>query len=214
MSDYDEIIKNLYLGNIHTAHDYKFLHLNNIKYVLSLTNNYVQIDKKKIKHIQFHITDTPFEDIITLFGLCHAFIRDGLNRGYGVLVHCNQGVSRSASIVISLLMSLQQKSFNEAYIYIKRRRSVINPNFGFQAQLKLYEKMNYSIKGNNTFHGLFNKFLLKDNNASEQKFNVEGYLKYINSLFKTDDGYMPPRSHEYEKKQYTASNGIVYKCIR
>lgn len=57
-----------------------------------------------------------------------------------VLVHCNAGVSRSASIVIAYLMSHQDMDFETAYKHVKNQRECIQPNAGFLKQLKEFRK--------------------------------------------------------------------------
>jgi protein-tyrosine phosphatase len=48
-------------------------------------------------------------------------------------------MSRSASIIISYLMKSKNWKYDEAYSYVKQKRSLINPNSGFVTKLKLYE---------------------------------------------------------------------------
>ena len=72
-----------------------------------------------------------FEDAIV-------FILSGLSMG-NVLLHCASGVSRSGTIAIAFLMKTQGLSFEVAFDEIKKIRS-INPNYGFQKQLKAFEK--------------------------------------------------------------------------
>lgn len=58
----------------------------------------------------------------------------------GVLVHCQAGVSRSASVVIGYLMWKEQISYQEAYAAVKRCRPIIWPNDGFICQLQEFEQ--------------------------------------------------------------------------
>jgi protein-tyrosine phosphatase len=52
-----------------------------------------------------------------------------------VLFHCAAGVSRSASFVIAYLMKDQGISYQEAFNFVKSKRSIIRPNSGFVQQL-------------------------------------------------------------------------------
>ena len=61
-----------------------------------------------------------------------------LNNGK-VLVHCQAGVSRSATICIAYLMYHKRVPMEQAYDYLKGRRSVIAPNVNFMCQLMEYE---------------------------------------------------------------------------
>ncbi len=52
-----------------------------------------------------------------------------------VLVHCAQGVSRSATMVIGYLMATRKWSLKQAFDLCKSRREVVCPNLGFFFQL-------------------------------------------------------------------------------
>jgi hypothetical protein len=56
--------------------------------------------------------------------------------GRAVLIHCHQGVSRSATITIAYLMKRLSWNYEQAYAYVKERRPCIYPNKGFVKQLK------------------------------------------------------------------------------
>ncbi|CAN0005701.1 unnamed protein product, partial [Phaeothamnion confervicola] len=59
---------------------------------------------------------------------------------YGsVLVHCRQGVSRSAAIVVAYLMKARGLSLDDALAYLRRRRPVVNPHEAFLRQLRDFE---------------------------------------------------------------------------
>jgi protein-tyrosine phosphatase len=60
--------------------------------------------------------------------------------GGAVLVHCYAGVSRSASCVIAFLMQECGLTFMEAMTYVRKKRPIVFPNFGFQRQLMDFEK--------------------------------------------------------------------------
>ena len=55
-------------------------------------------------------------------------------------MHCFQGKSRSASVVIGYLMQQQQMSYLDAVDFVKAKRSVVAPNIGFALQLKKFER--------------------------------------------------------------------------
>lgn len=59
--------------------------------------------------------------------------------GKKVLVHCKMGISRSAATVTAFAMKEYRMSLKEALSHVKGRRSVVNPNDGFVAQLRDYE---------------------------------------------------------------------------
>lgn len=56
-------------------------------------------------------------------------------RGGRVLLHCSQGVSRSASLAIAYLMWKQNSTFDSTLAAVKAIRGVANPNIGFTCQV-------------------------------------------------------------------------------
>lgn len=63
-------------------------------------------------------------------------IRDSSGR---VLVHCQAGISRSATICLAYLMKRKRVRLDEAFEFVRRRRSIISPNFSFMGQLLQFE---------------------------------------------------------------------------
>ena len=70
----------------------------------------------------------------------YLFAESVRKRGGKVLVHCQAGVSRSATIVTAYIMKHSILSMLEAYKYVKSRRSIVAPNFNFMGQLLELEK--------------------------------------------------------------------------
>ncbi len=68
-----------------------------------------------------------------------SFIKDEMQK-HNVLVHCQAGVSRSPSFVIAFLMAHLNMSLNAAKGLVKKNRTCIEPNQGFQKDLETYEK--------------------------------------------------------------------------
>lgn len=63
-------------------------------------------------------------------------VRDASGR---VLVHCQAGISRSATICLAYLMKRKRVRLDEAFEFVRRRRSIISPNFSFMGQLLQFE---------------------------------------------------------------------------
>lgn len=68
------------------------------------------------------------------------FIEEARSQGGRVLIHCSQGVSRSAALVIAYLMWKQGRGYDEVYQQVKGLRGVVNPNIGFICQLLQWHK--------------------------------------------------------------------------
>merc|ERR1712224_105055 len=78
------------------------------------------------------------------------FIRRVLDedKNHHILVHCVQGISRSASCVIAYLMGPPSNmSLKDAWRHVKQRRAVARPNPAFVPQLgKLELKLNSQLE--------------------------------------------------------------------
>lgn len=64
------------------------------------------------------------------------FLRAQMAQERNVLVHCNAGVSRSATVCIAYLIVEHGLTFDQALAQTKAARPSIRPNAGFVAQLK------------------------------------------------------------------------------
>ncbi|CAB1328080.1 unnamed protein product [Coregonus sp. 'balchen'] len=85
------------------------------------------------------ILDIPETDITSYLQECSQFIDQAKTESGVVLVHCNAGVSRAASVLIGYLMDREGLGFDEAFALVKEARPSIRPNPGFHEQLKNYK---------------------------------------------------------------------------
>lgn len=143
----DLIIDGLYLGNIVAASDDKMLKKHGVTHILRvLKGDYGKIHADKFVYKIIQIDDLPNQNIQKYFEQAHKFIDDALSgetdgRKNKVLVHCQVGMSRSATVVISYLMKkFPEMSLTKAYRLAKSKRPIVNPNDGFMKQLRLYER--------------------------------------------------------------------------
>lgn len=120
-----------------------------VTHVVSLTYTPVEIDPllvPKANHLRCIIEDAEDANIMSLFSRINTFIRDALdtkNQSPLVVVHCEMGISRSASAVIAFLMDYwdQKTDFIDVLEYVRQRRQYIRPNDGFMKQLDHYQQV-------------------------------------------------------------------------
>ncbi|MCO5602180.1 hypothetical protein L7F22_056308 [Adiantum nelumboides] len=87
------------------------------------------------------LQDSPSEDIMCILYDVFDMIEDVREQSGGrVLLHCCQGVSRSAALIIAYLMWRKNESFEDAFYEVKSKRSVVSPNMGFLSQLMQWQK--------------------------------------------------------------------------
>ncbi|KAL9656314.1 hypothetical protein ABK040_005081 [Willaertia magna] len=96
---------------------------------------------------QVDIADHQTMDIKQYFEDAVKYIKTCKDNGEKVLVHCQKGISRSASIIIAYLMAGEKMTFAAAYQLVKQCRKFIRPNKGFAKQLGEYEmELNPELK--------------------------------------------------------------------
>eukprot|EP01084_Bolivina_argentea_P112409 200476_1 len=132
----------LYLGNSRNAADGDTLKSLGITHVVNVTVNIENyFEKDGIKYLQFKIEDNPSVDISIYFNEAIEFIDNALSETNNkVFVHCQAGISRSASVVIAYIMTKRNiPIFSDALDFVRTKRCIVYPNDGFTAQLKQYQ---------------------------------------------------------------------------
>jgi len=137
----------LFLGSQDAAANIAELESFKITHILNVATGIENAFPKEFIYCNVEILDVDEASIVDCFPKCFAFIESAVNNNTGVLVHCNAGVSRSASVVIGYLMKVKRISYAEAFDIVKEKRSKIQPNRGFIEQLQIYEKqLGYHLK--------------------------------------------------------------------
>ena len=142
----DKITDRIYLGGLNGAMDFNYLSKEKITHVLSIVDIKCKYpDNLNITHKIISVEDDKNSNLLHYFKECIEFID---NNGK-IFVHCECGVSRSATIVIAYLMWKTHSTFDAAYRFVKKTRPEIDPNNGFRRQLKkfqqLLEENNYDL---------------------------------------------------------------------
>jgi len=117
------------------------------------------------------LQDHSDEDISRFWTEALEFIHQGIMENTAVLVHCRQGISRSATIVLAYLMNYathvahasdlqpvpvltvgttppqSPTSYSDAFDYVKSRRPHISPNLGFVLALHEIDRQRGIVVG-------------------------------------------------------------------
>jgi len=85
------------------------------------------------------VHDNETADISSYLGIASSWIAARRSAGKAVLVHCQMGRSRSATITIAALMVAEGLSRDAAYLKVKGARPMAEPNQSFWEQLAMFE---------------------------------------------------------------------------
>ena len=122
----------LFLGDISSAKDVANLESKHIRCVLSaIEHEQAEFDDyENITHLVLPCEDRCGQDISQHFEEAIEFIEENLKVS-NVLVHCYAGVSRSSTLVLCYLINSHKWSFWKAFSFLKTKRSIVFPNYGF-----------------------------------------------------------------------------------
>lgn len=89
----------------------------------------------KARYCRLPIVDDSSQDMTEAIAVGTEFLRNCCSRGERVLIHCAEGKSRSATIVIAFLMQQHGWSHFQALSHVQAARAIVQPNPGFMRQL-------------------------------------------------------------------------------
>ncbi|KAI5937174.1 dual specificity protein phosphatase 7 [Manis javanica] len=137
-----QILPYLYLGCAKDSTNLDVLGKYGIKYILNVTPNLPNAFEHggEFTYKQIPISDHWSQNLSQFFPEAISFIDEARSKKCGVLVHCLAGISRSVTVTVAYLMQKMNLSLNDAYDFVKRKKSNISPNFNFMGQLLDFER--------------------------------------------------------------------------
>lgn len=142
----------IYLGSSTTARDLQFLQQSQIGHIVNVANDVKKIDYSELfctLHIPLH-DSTKFtitkEHVQQMLHFVQTQVQND-TQSRNLLLHCSAGVSRSATMMVLLVMYLKQQTLMEAWNMVKQARKYVYPNKQFALQLVQAE---WDLFGKNT----------------------------------------------------------------
>ena len=137
--DMDYICDNIYMGDKYAARDEPYIIENNIDTVVNCAES-VNSSYKELKFLELKMYDKSKQKLFPKLEIAYKFIKK--NSKKNILIHCKEGKSRSAALVVFYLMKENGWDYDTCIKFIKERRPSISPNIGFVEQLKEYYDKN------------------------------------------------------------------------
>lgn len=136
-----EITPFIFVGGAEVAGSYEILKSKNIKRIVNCSasivdnhfvqNRNMQKGTPEFKYLSLKMVDGRDDDIGWFVCEVLQFLREGYENQERTLVHCEKGISRSCSYVISYCMWSMNLTWELAFNFVKSKRMVCNPNAAF-----------------------------------------------------------------------------------
>ncbi|CAF4069506.1 unnamed protein product [Rotaria magnacalcarata] len=136
------VLPHLYLGSMKDRTNSTLMVKNKVKRVLCIIDvpdMVIDRDEYKPTHLlNIPAADAQQQDLAQYFEKCIEFIHQARIEHENILVHCQAGISRSATVVVAYVMTIGDYDVEKALQIVKGARGYIHPNPGFLSQLKRY----------------------------------------------------------------------------
>ena len=135
---FNEILPNIYVGNYAFALNKKLLQENKITHILNCGNGLKNFYSKEgiFKYKQIPLYDSKTQNLIQYINVINNFIEEGSFNDNKILIHCGEGVSRSAAVCLIYMITKKGFTYTKAKEFYEQRRPGCCPNDGFISQLK------------------------------------------------------------------------------
>ncbi|GFR97065.1 protein phosphatase Slingshot [Elysia marginata] len=174
MDEPSEILDFLYLGSEWNASNLEEIKSKGIGYILNVTREIDNFFMGMLQYYNVRVFDVEESDLLKHWDKTYKFICKARNNHSKVLVHCKMGISRSASTVMAFLMKDRRWSVDEAYKFVKSKRSIVRPNDGFMEQLNMYEGILTASNKRDIFRSKSDQNLLDDAHNKDDMEPVQG----------------------------------------
>ncbi|KAG6860699.1 hypothetical protein C0995_008371 [Termitomyces sp. Mi166 len=131
----------LYVGSLSAVQDKDLLLEHGISHLVQVLDApWIPISEKDgFSCHRIQILDQTTVDLKPHLEAACSYIDRALRSGRNVLVHCQQGISRSPAVVIAYLIRNHGMSYDNAFALLKRKRACVKPNSGFVSALREWE---------------------------------------------------------------------------
>lgn len=137
-----EVVPNaVYISGYKVPSDRDCLHKHGITHIVNMAADVCENHfPDEFAYMTYYLKDSNNEDMSAIFYRTLEFMHGVVMRGGRVLVHCREGVSRSATMVLAYMMWRFKMPFDQAHECLRKVRPICNPNTAFTCQLLVLGK--------------------------------------------------------------------------
>eukprot|EP00743_Colponemidia_sp_Colp-15_P003642 GILK01003931.1.p1 GENE.GILK01003931.1~~GILK01003931.1.p1 ORF type:complete len:473 (-),score=73.63 GILK01003931.1:193-1611(-) len=186
-----QITDTLFIGSDEIAKHREILSQHKITHIVNCAGNVCEnYWPNDFSYKKYYLKDDKQELIDSVLLDALEFMDNAISSGGRVYVHCIQGVSRSAAMIIAYLMWSQKLTYDQAYTKLRECRGVCNPNIGFMCRL-----IDWSKRTTDKSYALPRIYRFSPHFVEQSSFVVP---KLINS----QNGYQPDDPIELDSRGF------------
>jgi predicted protein tyrosine phosphatase len=138
----------------------------------------IEHDANGVGQLILALDDTPESgaELAKFFPIVNDIITNSRQHEIDVVIHCQAGISRSATLVIAHMM-YGGMTFAQAFAYLRQARACVEPNFGFVLQL---QKLDAQLTAKRQYEAAMGAFAQAQ--AQAQADAEESIIKSIEDL--------------------------------
>ncbi|CAF1287124.1 unnamed protein product [Rotaria magnacalcarata] len=193
-----EAAPGVYVTSALVARQGKVLDEFGITHVISIQAKPINPFKHR-EYLLIQAKDHISQDLLQFTAQCNDFIHHArLNQGK-VLIHCVEGKSRSPSIACIYLMTITGISWSDVINSLRGVRTLVDPNFAFQRQLKHFYDQ-HMVNERERLFSKFGLFNMIDNDISFVMknlalYNEEQRRRLTGDFSDIDKIYLPTKNN-------------------
>ena len=134
-----QVTNNLFISGYNFASDRQALERHGISHIVNMTFEYRNSFPEEFHYLRVQAKDVLSQRLGPRFREIAAFVASATNSGRKALVHCQLGVSRSASGVLACLMINDRMRLADAIQLLRSRKHDVDPNPAFVRELRALE---------------------------------------------------------------------------
>lgn len=140
----DQIIPNVWLGNLKAAHDEQFLKNAGIQVVFNATKDapfHSSIRRRYRVPVDDNLQESEIRNMeLWSYEIIYKLMKE-YKEGRPILIHCHAGMQRSPAITAMFLMILYRMGVDQAKAYIRQKRPIaFFPSANFEKAMRGFER--------------------------------------------------------------------------